>query len=158
MKMKAKKLGYLPKVMSYRQKGTPKMAALVSTHTLLKMENTPYNVILIGGETTPILPEKHGKGGRNQHYAAVSMTAMRLYPGNWTLVSAATDGSDYMPNIAGAVVDDKSLSMAKSKGIDVQSYIDQYDSYHLFKEMGFSLLKTSHTGTNVGDIIIYILE
>jgi glycerate 2-kinase len=117
-----------------------------------------YNVVILGGETTPTLPDDHGKGGRNQHYAAVSMHYMNDYPGEWAVASAGTDGSDYLPDVAGAIVDNHSLGNAMNKDVDVSSYIKRFDSNTLFSEIGSSLIITGNTGTNVGDIIVYILK
>jgi glycerate-2-kinase len=86
------------------------------------------------------------------------MHYMKDYAGAWVLASAGTDGSDYLPDVAGAIVDNHSLELAVNKGIDVSSYIERFDSNSLFSEMGNSLIITGSTGTNVGDIIVYILK
>jgi glycerate 2-kinase len=86
------------------------------------------------------------------------MLAMSEYPGEWTLASAGTDGSDFLPDVAGAIVDDKTLDSARNKGIDVEEYTARYDSNTLFEKIGGSLIVTGSTGTNVGDIIVYILS
>jgi glycerate 2-kinase len=117
-----------------------------------------YDAILLGGETTPSLPENPGKGGRNQHYAAVSMLAMKSYPGYWATASAGTDGSDYLPDVAGAIVDNETLLRATSKGLEVREYIERFDSNTLFKKIGRSLIITGNTGTNVSDVILYLLQ
>jgi len=124
----------------------------------LSARYTGYDAVLIGGETTPKLPDRAGKGGRNQHYAAQSMLAMKEYLGEWALASVGTDGSDFLPEVAGAIVDNNSLATAKDKGIDVESYLDRYDSSTLLKKIGQSLIVTGNTGTNVGDVIVYILK
>jgi len=116
-----------------------------------------YNSILIGGETTLKLPENSGKGGRNQHYAAVSMLAMNSYPGHWLAASVGTDGSDYLPDVAGAMVDNNTPLTATSHGINAKAYIDRFDSNTLFKKIGRSLIITGNTGTNVSDVTLYLL-
>ena len=116
-----------------------------------------FDVILLGGETTPTLPENSGKGGRNQHYVAVSMLAMKKLPSPWLVASVGTDGSDYLPEVAGAMVDDRSLPAAMAAKIDVEDYIARFDSYSLFRKMTRSLIITGSTGTNVSDVILYLL-
>jgi glycerate-2-kinase len=115
-----------------------------------------FDVVLIGGETTPTVPENAGKGGRNQHYAAVSMLAMKDCTTPWLVASVGTDGSDYMSDTAGALVDQRSLDTVRMLGINVQYYIDRYDTNTLFQLIGRSLIVTGPTGTNVSDIMLYL--
>lgn len=158
MAEKAVAMGYSPCIVTSEQKGDPATVSRQRAGEIQRGAYEGYDVILIGGETTPRLPENTGKGGRNQHYAATSMLAMRDYEGDWVVVCVGTDGSDFLPDVAGAIVDRESLARAKSLNINIQSYIDQYDSNTLFKKTGESLIQTGNTGTNVGDVIIYILE
>lgn len=157
MAAKAKELGLNPFIVTDSQKGDPTEMAKLRANEILDGKYKDYDVLLIGGETTPKLPDIHGKGGRNQHYSAVSMTALRDYPGEWVMASIGTDGSDYIDGIAGAIVDKNSLSVADSKGIAIQPYLDRYDSFTLFEKIGNCLVKTGNTGTNVGDAAVYFL-
>ncbi len=156
MAAKAKQLGLKPYIVTAEQKGDPTEMAKLRAKEILNSRYKNYDVILIGGETTPKLPGNHGKGGRNQHYAAVSMTALKDYPGDWVMTSIGTDGSDYLPDIAGAIVDKNSLETSRKAGIEVQSYLDRYDTGTLLKKIGNSLIKTGNTGTNVCDVAVYI--
>ena len=158
MAEKAKEMGFSPHIVTAEQKGDTATTAQFRAEEILSARYAGYDAVLIGGETTPKLPDRAGKGGRNQHYAAVSMLAMKEYAGEWTLASVGTDGSDFLPNVAGAIVDNNSLDTAKGKGIDVNSYLDRYDSNTLLKKIGQSLIVTGNTGTNVGDVIVYILK
>jgi glycerate 2-kinase len=158
MAEKAKEIGFKPYIVTAEQKGDTATMAQLRAAEILSARYTGYDVVLIGGETTPKLPDVAGKGGRNQHYAAVSMLAMKDYAGEWALASVGTDGSDFLPEVAGAIVDNNSLATAKDKGIDVKSYLDRYDSNTLLRKIGRSLIVTGNTGTNVGDVIIYVLK
>lgn len=158
MAEKASDLGLKPKIVTSEQKGDTIAAALMRAEEIFRGEYSDYNVVILGGETTPTLPEDHGKGGRNQHYAAVSMQTMKDHPGEWVVAGTGTDGSDYLPDVAGAIVDNHSLELAVNKGIDVSSYIERFDSNSLFSEMGNSLIITGSTGTNVGDVVVYMLN
>ena len=82
---------------------------------------------------------------------------MRDYPGEWVVASVGTDGSDFLPDVAGAIVDNRSLDNAKARGIDVKSYVDRYDSNTLLDKIDSSLIITGDTGTNVGDVMVYRL-
>jgi hydroxypyruvate reductase/glycerate 2-kinase len=158
MAEKTKEIGLKPFIVNASQKGDPTEMANLRASEILKSKYKGYDVLLIGGETTPKLPDDHGKGGRNQHYAAVSMAALRDYPGEWVMAGIGTDGSDYIDGIAGAIVDKSSLKVADLKGIEIQPYLDGYDSFTLFEKIGNSLVKTGNTGTNVGDAVVYILK
>jgi glycerate 2-kinase len=157
MAQKSEELGFTPLIVTAEQKGDTAEVAYARAEEILEGEYQGYNAILIGGETTPKLPENSGKGGRNQHYAAVSMLAMKSYPGNWLAASVGTDGSDYLSGVAGAMVDNNTLLRATSRGIDEKAYIDRFDSNTLFKKIGGALIITSNTGTNVSDVMLYLL-
>jgi glycerate 2-kinase len=158
MSRKANEAGFTPYIVTAEQKGDIATVARLRAGEILEARYTGYDVVLIGGETTPKLPDEPGKGGRNQHYAAVSMLAMKEYAGEWVIASVGTDGSDFLPDVAGAIVDNNSLDTAAGKGIDVASYLDRYDSNTLLRKIGGSLIVTGNTGTNVGDVIVYVLK
>lgn len=156
MSAKAEKLGLTPYIITAQQTGDTTAVAWSRAKEVMERRYAGYDTLLIGGETTTKLPTRAGKGGRNQHYAAVSMLAMTQYPGQWIVASVGTDGSDFLPDVAGAIVDQNSLGVAQEKGIDVKSYIERYDSNTLLDNIGNSLIITGDTGTNVGDIVVYL--
>jgi glycerate 2-kinase len=154
---KARDLGMKPLIITSEQKGEPTDVANLRASEIIRGQYAGYDVILIGGETTPILPANAGKGGRNQHCAAVSMLRMADLPGDWLVCSIGTDGSDYLPDVTGAIVDRESWKTLQAKGIDSKAYLASYNSNTLLKYAGNSLVVTGETGTNVGDVILYIL-
>ena len=156
MAAKARELGFSPHIITSQQTGDTTRVARSRAREVLDHKYAGYNVLLIGGETTIKLPPDAGRGGRNQHYAAVSLLAMADYPGQWTVASVGSDGSDYLPDVAGAIVDQDSLETARTKRIDVETYLARCDSNSLLKQIGNSLIITGDTGTNVGDIIVYL--
>lgn len=158
MSRRVNEMGLTPYVVTAEQKGETTAVARSRAREILKARYAGYDVILTGGETTLRLPASAGKGGRNQHYAAVSMLAMKQYRGEWVIASVGTDGSDFLPDVAGAIVDNHSLDNAEAKGIEVKSYLARYDSNTLLDRIGGSLVITGDTGTNVGDVIVYLLS
>lgn len=154
----AKISGLNPTIVTAGQKGDPSDMAMLRAKEIINRKYKDFNVILIGGETTPKLPDNYGKGGRNQHYAAVSMAGLNDYPGEWVLACLGTDGSDFLKDVAGAVVDNHSLNTAESLDINIRPYLDRYDSNTLLNKMGNTIIKTGDTGTNVGDIAVYIVK
>ncbi|MGD0854394.1 MAG: DUF4147 domain-containing protein [Dehalococcoidia bacterium] len=157
MEEKARDLGLKPYTVTSELSGDTTDVANRIAKEIADGRYKGFNVILLGGETTPTLTEKAGKGGRNQQYAAVSMLAMKKCAFPWVVASAGTDGSDFMPDVAGAMVDDRSLKTAQDAGIDVEDYIKRFDSNTLFNKLGRSLIITGATGTNVSDVLLYLL-
>jgi hydroxypyruvate reductase len=105
-----------------------------------------------GGESTVQLPEKPGRGGRNQHLA---LAAARIIAGheNLLLLVAGTDGTDGVTSDAGALVDGETCSRIALSEIDVQESLKRADSGTALAAAG-DLIHTGPTGTNVGDIVI----
>jgi len=157
MAEKARDMGLKPHTLTSELRGDTATVAFKMADEVIGGQYKGFNVILLGGETTPTLTEKAGKGGRNQHFAAVSMLAMKRCSVPWLVASAGTDGSDFMPDVAGAMVDDRSLKTAQDAGIDVEDYIKRFDSNTLFSKLGRSLIVTGSTGTNVSDVLLYLL-
>lgn len=156
MSAKAKRLGFIPYIITSQQTGDTTAVARSRAGEVMEHKYPEYDALLIGGETTIKLPPNAGRGGRNQHYAAVSMLALAHYPGQWIVASVGTDGSDFLPDVAGAIVDQSSVDIAQAKRIDIKSYIEGYDSNTLLESIGTSLIITGDTGTNVGDIVVYL--
>ena len=156
MAEKARDLGLKPFIITSELTGDTTRQAFRLADDMKTGHYRGFSVILLGGETTPTLPENAGKGGRNQHFAAASMLAMQGMRTPWLVASVGTDGSDYMADIAGAMVDDRSLQQAREMGIDVEQYVERFDSNSMFEKLGRSLIITGPTGTNVGDVILYL--
>jgi glycerate 2-kinase len=157
MAAKAKELGFSPHIITSQQTGDTTKVARSRAREMLEGKYAGYNLLLIGSETTIKLPPDAGRGGRNQHYAAVSLLAMAEYAGQWLVASVGTDGSDFLPDVAGAIVDQDSLGTARARQLDIETYIERCDSNTLLKKLGNSLIVTGDTGTNVGDVIAYLV-
>ena len=158
MKRKALQLGFKPFIISSRQKGETTAVAVNRASEILNGKYERYDALIIGGETTPVLPADSGIGGRNQQYTAVSMSILKNLPGEWLVAAMGTDGSDYMPDIAGAMADNNTAKNIAENSADIESYIRRYDSNTLFKNAGNSLIVSGYTGTNVCDIMLYLLN
>jgi hydroxypyruvate reductase/glycerate 2-kinase len=156
-KEKAKELGFNPFIISSNQKGETSKIAKLRAEEIKKGKYKNYNLLLIGGETTPCLPQNHGNGGRNQHYVAVSLKELIDYKKKWLVASFSTDGVDYSLPVAGAIADNFSAEQIKQKRIKIESYLSKYNTNDLFKIIDGSFIETGNTGTNVGDIMIYVI-
>ncbi|MDG6994773.1 MAG: DUF4147 domain-containing protein [Nitrososphaerota archaeon] len=109
-----------------------------------------------GGETTVKVTGK-GRGGRNQEGA---LSAIERIGGKRGVCIGflGTDGRDGNSDAAGAIVDYSTFQKAQAKKIEPLLYLRNNDSYHFFKRIGSSLLRTGDTGTNVADVGIAIVS
>jgi glycerate 2-kinase len=108
-------------------------------------------LLLRGGETT-VTVTGNGRGGRNQHFALLSLQALKeCCP--YTIIAAGTDGIDGNSDAAGAIISDALYRDSRDKEINLQQFIHNFDSHTLFEQLG-AAIKTGYTGTNVMDVII----
>lgn len=154
----AKSFGYSPIIVDTHIVGDPAEVSLAIAKKFIQGDFEGYNVMLFAGEMTPIVPEGHGRGGRNQHFTALNMLTLKDLTNDWGMASFSSDGVDYIAETAGAIIDNKSLITVNQLGLDINKYIKSFDTYHLFEKMGSNLITTGQTGTNVGDLFIYIIK
>ena len=110
--------------------------------------------IIGSGETTVTLEGKTGIGGRNQELALAAALAMAR-SGNVALASVGTDGIDGPTTAAGAIADATTIARAQARGLDASAALARHDSHPLFQALG-DLVVTGPTGTNVGDLQVFI--
>ena len=106
-----------------------------------------------GGEPTVIV-KGTGKGGRAQEL--VLSAAMQIAGLKKSYVAGfGTDGRDGPTEVAGAMVDGRTVERAKKLQIDPQEVLNKNDSYKFFKKVG-GHIHTGATGTNVNDVYIQL--
>ena len=157
MTARADELGYRPVIISDAHQGDATALARERAAEVMAGHYAAYDCVIIGGEATLKLPRKPGKGGRNQHYAAVTLLALAEYDADWVVAAVGTDGTDYLPEVAGGIVDRDGAGRYGEMGIDGWDYVRRCDSYHLLQQLGNALVRTGDTGTNVGDVMLYLL-
>lgn len=115
----------------------------------------PGVALVLGGETTVTLDEKAGHGGRNQELALAA--GRELAGGTDELVfTLATDGEDGPTRHAGATVDGATWEAVRRAGIDPEAALARHDSGTALAAVPGALLQTGPTGTNVGDLAVYL--
>jgi hydroxypyruvate reductase len=98
-----------------------------------------------------------GIGGRNQEFVLASFDALASVDAPAALASAGTDGIDGPTDAGGAVADNTSRSRAGALGLGpVSAALDANDSHPYLDALG-DLIRTGQTGTNVGDLQIFLL-
>jgi glycerate 2-kinase len=111
--------------------------------------------LVAGGETTVTLGRAAGRGGRNQELALAA--ARELAGGRGEVVLAfATDGEDGPTPAAGALVDGASWAALERAGAGPAAALSGHDSHGALAALPGALIETGNTGTNVGDLAIYL--
>ncbi len=110
---------------------------------------------ILGGEAT-VTVKAEGEGGRNQHLC-LSLLSLLKDEADITFLSAATDGIDGNSKAAGALIDKHSRANAKAKHLDIQYYLDDFDSYTFFLQSK-ELLIPGPTHNNLLDIAMIMIE
>ena len=106
-----------------------------------------------GGEPT-VTVKGTGRGGRAQELvlsAAIQIAGLKKS----YVAGFGTDGSDGPTDVAGAIVDGRTVKRAKKLHLDPQEVLSKNDSYKFFKKVG-GHIHTGTTGTNVNDVYIHL--
>ncbi|MDP3334242.1 MAG: glycerate kinase [Methylococcaceae bacterium] len=157
----AQELGYQARLYSNQLCGEARNEAekwsILAKELIVKGISKPI-ALVAGGETTVTI-KGNGKGGRNQEMALAFAIAADKYglTGNWTFLSAGTDGRDGPTDAAGAIVDPDTLTRMINAGVDPVAMLENNDSYAALQSSG-DLLITGATGTNVADLQILLIH
>tara|TARA_S200000501_G_scaffold347774_1_gene362432 strand:- start:1403 stop:2623 length:1221 start_codon:yes stop_codon:yes gene_type:complete len=117
------------------------------------LDNCEKGLHIWGGESSVNLPEKAGRGGRNQQLAL--LMAEKIKNKDIVFLSAGTDGTDGPTNDAGGIVDGNTINNGGLSNLDHKKYLENADSGNYHEKMK-SLVTTGPTGTNVMDLILAI--
>ena len=119
---------------------------------ILKKDNS---VVLAAGEPSIQVKSNGGKGGRSLHMG-LSVIKKKLVDDGSLFISFASDGMDNS-DAAGAIVDKNTIEKIEKLGLDVDDYLDRFDSYNIFEKSG-DLINTGPTGANVSDLMILLTK
>jgi len=122
--------------------------------------------VLAGGEPT-VRVLGPGVGGRNQELAlrtAIRMHEQRPYNDrrlfDVTFFSGGTDGVDGPTDACGAFGYPGLVTEARARGLEPARFVDRNDSHGFYSAFdgGRELFKVGHTGTNVMDVHVLVVE
>lgn len=116
--------------------------------------DTPQ-AFIFGGETVVHIKGK-GKGGRNQELALAAAEGIDGLE-NALVFSFGSDGTDGPTDAAGGIVDGRTASLLRDKGISINDVLDNNDSYNALKAVD-GLMMTGPTGTNVNDVSVILID
>jgi len=161
---RARELGLRPHLLTSRLTGEARevarsLAGLANDIARRAHALVPPILVVAGGETT-VTVRGRGRGGRNQELAlafldVIGDEAAPLRP--ISLLSAGTDGIDGPTDAAGAVVTPDLWARIRREGLDPKPSLAENDAYSFFDQAG-GLLRTGPTGTNVGDLLLLLIE
>jgi glycerate 2-kinase len=112
---------------------------------------------VIGSGETTVRVNGTGVGGRNQELALAVADRLSAEARAAVFASVGTDGVDGPTDAAGAIVDGSTVSRVAARGLPpIQAYLDDNNAYELLDCLG-DLVRMGPTGTNVGDLQVFLL-
>ncbi len=155
---RAERLGYRAAIITSAQTGATETLAkdiIERWKAASSEEPKAAQCLLWGGETTVVLTDSPGQGGRNQHLALLMARELDGHD-DVVFASAGTDGTDGPTDASGGIVDGGTVARGKAAGLDLDRHVQGCDAYPYLKATG-DLLVTGPTRTNVMDIQILLL-
>jgi len=157
----ARRRGYHTIVLDLPVVGEARAAAVTHIRHLSAVAGSRRPVCVISSGETTVRVTGGGRGGRNQEFALAAATVRECFGAaagsGWTLLaSVGTDGVDGPTDAAGALVDQTTLERAIHLGLPAPGeFLHNNDAYAFFAPLG-DLIKTGPTGTNVGDLQVFL--
>jgi hydroxypyruvate reductase len=111
--------------------------------------------VIASGETT-VNVTGPGTGGRNQELVLAAAGALPMVGPCAAMASVGTDGVDGPTDAAGAVADSTTIERAEHAGLNPERFLAENNAYRFFDALG-DLIRTGPTGTNVGDIQVFLI-
>lgn len=112
--------------------------------------------LLSGGETTVVVRNEQGRGGRNAEYLMSLAMGLDGEKGIFAL-SCDTDGIDGTVDNAGAIITPTTLRRARELGLSPASMLRANMSYDFFSALS-DLVVTGPTRTNVNDFRVILID
>jgi glycerate-2-kinase len=158
MAKEAKRLGLRPYILEAPLQGEAKdlgaiLGAMAKDIRDFGNPVRPPACLIVGGEPTVTVTGKR-KGGRAQECVlAASQELAGLH--NVVVAGFGTDGTDGPTDVAGAMVDGKTVQRAKKKHISIENILGRHASYSFFNQVGGHII-TGPNKTNVNDIYLVL--
>jgi hydroxypyruvate reductase len=156
----AEERGYETCILSSRVRGEAREAA--KSHVAIGEEAlatgnplAPPAVVLSGGETT-VTVRGDGDGGPNLEYALAAALELDRVAGHAVLASVDTDGKDGGTDVAGAIVDETTLTGREDRAA-ARDALARNDALPALADRD-CLIRTGPTGTNVNDLRVLVVD
>lgn len=155
-----RRLGYVPHVLTTTMACEAREAGSLIASMVREIREgnscfQPPCALILGGETVVHL-RGDGLGGRNQELAAAAGLCIDGLSGV-CVGSLGSDGTDGPTDAAGGIVTGDWTARCREKGLSIEAYLDENDTYSLLDATD-ALLVTGPTGTNVNDVAIALIR
>jgi glycerate-2-kinase len=149
--------GYRVETLADPVTGEARLAALAQVEIVAARRQPGVPTCVISSGETTVHVTGDGRGGRNLEFALAVATRATTLGVPFAAASVGTDGVDGPTDAAGALVDDTTLDRARAAGLgSPERALASNDSYTFFEGLD-DLIHTGPTGTNVGDLQVFLL-
>jgi hydroxypyruvate reductase len=131
-------------------------AALYAREVGARASSAARPVCVVSSGETTVRVAGSGRGGRNQELALLLAGFVESMGPLAAFASVGTDGVDGPTDAAGAIADGATVARANAAGLSAEAFLSDNDSYAFFAALG-DLVLTGPTGTNVGDLQVFLL-
>jgi glycerate-2-kinase len=150
-----KRAGFSPTILSTMIEGESAEAGIVLAGIAKEVAANgrpvePPCLLISSGETIVTVTDDSGEGGPNQEFAV----SFGIEIDGWstiTALSVGTDGTDGPTEVAGGIVDGKTIMRANEAGVDLREHLAKNDTTPALEALG-NALYTGSTDTNVMDL------
>ena len=153
--------GYQVEIIEDQVEGDYREMADSLIERIIQMLNaypSKYVCLISGGEASCRV-QGQGIGGRNQEfvlYSAIKLEEL-AHEAEVAILSCGTDGIDGISPATGAVVDSRTIPIAKENGLEIGTFLKRNDSHSFLKNVGGVLL-TGPSGNNIRDLRILLAK
>lgn len=133
-----------------------------ATVAVLRSFISEKRLCVLGAGEPSVVVRGNGRGGRNQQLALAFSVELNKFDldADITFLSCGTDGIDGPTDAAGAIGTSHLVNNSLDEGINPTDYLNNNDSYGFYSKYngGSHLIKIGHTGTNVMDIHVILIN
>jgi hydroxypyruvate reductase/glycerate 2-kinase len=152
--VRSAELGYASRILTTEMEGESRDTAVDFVSAAGDLEAPA--ALIAGGETIVTIEGDPGEGGSNQEFALSAAFAIAGRQ-NVVVASVDTDGTDGPTTAAGGIVDGETVERAQAAGLDPSDCLRSHSALELLEATG-DLVITGHTGTNVNDLKLVIVD
>ncbi len=157
----ARDAGFTPIILGDALEGEARDVGIMMSGIALQVRKfaqplAPPCAIISGGETTVTMKQNGGKGGRNVEFL-LSLAVKINGAKSMSALAADTDGIDGASDVAGAMIDETTISRARKLNLSPARFLANHDAHTFFEKLGDQVI-TGPTLTNVNDFRVILIS